>query len=67
MEFSIRVSRKQTINGQLLASMNQTDALKHFKKSAFSDDQIKKAHTEAKAHVEAIKKESQEEKQTSAE
>lgn len=54
MDFSIRVSRKQTINGRLLVSMSQENALKHFKKSAFSDVQIKKAHSEAKAKAKEL-------------
>lgn len=54
MDFSIRVSRTSTINGRLLASMTQADAIKHFKKSRFTEDQIKKAHSEAKAKVKEL-------------
>ena len=60
-EFSVRLSRKQTVNGQMLASMNQTDALKHFGKlktkdgkRKITDEQIKKAHTEAVAQAKIL-------------
>ena len=53
-QFSIRVGRSATINGRLLASMNQKEALSYFKKSRFSDEQIKKAHYEAVAKAKEL-------------
>ena len=59
--FSIKVGRSSSLNGSLLASMNQKEALAHFKKSRFSEEQIKKAHAEAMAQAKAMDKTSKSE------
>lgn len=59
-QFSVRVNRNQTINGNLLASMELKDAQKHFAKikgkHKFSEAQIAKAHAEAHKIVKDSKK-----------
>ena len=61
-QFSIRVGRSATINGRLLASMDEKKALAHFKKSRFSEEQIKKAHSEAVAKAKELDGSSEAEK-----
>jgi hypothetical protein len=56
IEFSIRINRKQTVNGRFLAGMKLEEAQKHFKSSKvpFSEKDIEKAHAAAVAKAKEL-------------